>query len=125
MDKGLPVIVFGDHTCALKFVNRPFAQGADGIKIIKARRGIDTRFLYFALEVCPVVQDGYKRHFSALKEKLVSFPDWKSGEQQRIADCLTSLDDLIAAETRKLDTLKTHKKGLMQQLFPMFDGADA
>jgi type I restriction enzyme S subunit len=39
-------------------------------------------------------------------------------EQQCIANCLTSLDDLIAAETRKLDTLKTHKKGLMQQLFP-------
>jgi type I restriction enzyme S subunit len=42
----------------------------------------------------------------------------KSSEQQRIAACLTSLDDLITAETRKLDTLKTHKKGLMQQLFP-------
>lgn len=39
-------------------------------------------------------------------------------EQQRIADCLTSLDDLIAAEIGKLDTLKTHKKGMMQQLFP-------
>lgn len=39
-------------------------------------------------------------------------------EQKRIADCLASLDDLLAAETRKLDTLKTHKKGLMQQLFP-------
>ena len=39
-------------------------------------------------------------------------------EQQRIADCLTSLDDLIAAQTQKLDALKTHKKGLMQQLFP-------
>ncbi|MFG1185014.1 restriction endonuclease subunit S [Xanthobacter aminoxidans] len=44
----------------------------------------------------------------------------KPPEQQRIADCLTSLDDLIAAETRKLDTLKTHKKGLTQQLFPEF-----
>ena len=39
-------------------------------------------------------------------------------EQQKIADCLSSLDDLITAETQKLDTLKTHKKGLMQQLFP-------
>ena len=39
-------------------------------------------------------------------------------EQQKIADCLSSLDDLIAAETYKLDTLKTHKKDLMQQLFP-------
>ena len=39
-------------------------------------------------------------------------------EQQRIADCLSSLDDLIAAETRSHEALKTHKKGLMQQLFP-------
>jgi len=39
-------------------------------------------------------------------------------EQQRIADCLTSLDDLITAESTKLSALKTHKKGLMQQLFP-------
>jgi type I restriction enzyme, S subunit len=39
-------------------------------------------------------------------------------EQQRIADCLTTLDALITAETQKLDALKTHKKGLMQQLFP-------
>ncbi|EJC9821312.1 restriction endonuclease subunit S [Pseudomonas aeruginosa] len=38
-------------------------------------------------------------------------------EQQKIADCLSSLDNLIAAESQKLDTLKTHKKGLMQQLF--------
>lgn len=46
-------------------------------------------------------------------------------EQQRIADCLTILDDLIAAETRKLDMLKTHKKGLMQQLFPQVGEAVA
>jgi type I restriction enzyme S subunit len=39
-------------------------------------------------------------------------------EQQRIAECLTSLDALITAETQKLEALKTHKKGLMQQLFP-------
>ena len=39
-------------------------------------------------------------------------------EQQKIADCLTSLDDLITAQARKVDALKTHKKGLMQQLFP-------
>lgn len=47
------------------------------------------------------------------------------GEQQRIADCLTSLDDLIAAETRKQGALKTHKKGLMQQLFPWVGETDA
>jgi type I restriction enzyme S subunit len=46
-------------------------------------------------------------------------------EQQRIADCLTSLDNLIAAETHKLDALKTHKKGLMQQLFPSLEDVEA
>ena len=39
-------------------------------------------------------------------------------EQQKIAECLSSVDDLIAAQARKVDALKTHKKGLMQQLFP-------
>ena len=43
-------------------------------------------------------------------------PTWP--EQQKIADCLSSLDELIAAQARKVDALKTHKKGLMQQLFP-------
>ena len=42
-------------------------------------------------------------------------------EQQKIADCLSSLDDLITAQTQKLAKLKTHKKGLMQQLFPAAD----
>ena len=42
----------------------------------------------------------------------------KLPEQQKIADCLSSLDELIAAQARKVDALKTHKKGLMQQLFP-------
>jgi type I restriction enzyme S subunit len=42
----------------------------------------------------------------------------KPPEQQRIASCLSSLDALITAETQKLDALRTHKRGLMQQLFP-------
>jgi type I restriction enzyme S subunit len=39
-------------------------------------------------------------------------------EQRKIADCLSSLDELITVQTKKLDALKPHKKGLMQQLFP-------
>lgn len=42
----------------------------------------------------------------------------KEPEQQKIADCLSSIDEVIAAQTQKLDALKAHKKGLMQQLFP-------
>ena len=42
----------------------------------------------------------------------------KIQEQQRIADCLSSIDELITAQSERLAALKTHKKGLMQQLFP-------
>lgn len=45
-------------------------------------------------------------------------PEPSSGEQQKIAECLSTLDELIGAESQKLDALKDHKKGLMQQLFP-------
>ena len=46
-------------------------------------------------------------------------------EQQRIANCLSSLDALIAAETQKLESLKVHKKGLKQQLFPSPEEVEA
>ncbi|MCA3131101.1 MAG: restriction endonuclease subunit S [Rhodocyclaceae bacterium] len=49
----------------------------------------------------------------------------KPAEQQRIASCLSSLDARITAETQKLETLKTHKKGLMQQLFPSPEEVEA
>lgn len=59
----------------------------------------------------------------ALKTVLVKLPG--PAEQQRIASCLSSLDTLITAETQKLEALKTHKKGLMQQLFPSPEGVEA
>ena len=57
----------------------------------------------------------------AVLELLISAPE--PAEQKRIADCLSSLDDLITAQGQKIDALKTHKKGLMQQLFPVLDEA--
>ncbi|MBK8640242.1 MAG: restriction endonuclease subunit S [Chromatiaceae bacterium] len=51
----------------------------------------------------------------------LKIPFASHAEQKKIADCLTSLDDLITAQTQKLAALKTHKKGLMQQLFPVLD----
>jgi type I restriction enzyme, S subunit len=52
----------------------------------------------------------------ALKTVPVKVPHPK--EQQKIAECLSSVDEVIAAQARKVDALKTHKKGLMQLLFP-------
>ncbi len=114
----LPLIIFGDHTCALKIVNMPFAQGADGIKILKTKGKTETSYLYQYLLFNPVVMEEYKRHFSILKGKFVAFPKIETGEQQKIAACLSSLDELITAQAQKVEALKTHKKGLMQQLFP-------
>lgn len=53
---------------------------------------------------------------SDLSEITIEIPNFK--EQQKIADCLSSVDELITLEARKIDALKAHKKGLMQQLFP-------
>ncbi len=55
----------------------------------------------------------YSKDIARLRLALPSAP-----EQQKIADCLTSLDELIVAESQKLKVLKAHKQGLMQQLFP-------
>lgn len=96
---------------------------------IKGKR-LDPKFLFFILDRnlnLLAYDDGQTQtHLSKgnVLECPLCIPPFQS-EQQRIADCLTSLDDLIAAETRKLDTLKTHKKGLMQQLFPIVGEGDA
>ena len=58
--------------------------------------------------------------FVDLTFRFPSFP-----EQHRIASCLSSLDALITAETKKLEALKTHKRGLMQQLFPAPEAVEA
>ena len=69
-------------------------------------------------EIAKVAQGDTVVHLypSQLEQLSIAFP--KKREQQKIADCLTSLDELIAAEGRKVEALKAHKKGLMQQLFP-------
>jgi type I restriction enzyme S subunit len=56
---------------------------------------------------------------SSIKKYSLFYP--KKREQKKIADCLTSLDELITTQTHKIDNLKTHKKGLMQQLFPVIN----
>jgi len=60
-----------------------------------------------------------KTHFSAIE---LLFPKTEK-EQQKIADCLSSLDDQIATESEKIAALKEHKKGLMQQMFPKINTA--
>ena len=58
--------------------------------------------------------------FSTLEGLKIGFPPTIE-EQQKIASCLSSLDELLAAHKDKLDALKDHKKGLLQNLFPQKD----
>ena len=62
------------------------------------------------------IRDGKMVSYKQFSELLLPIPS--RDEQQKIASCLSSLDDLITAENQKLEALKVHKKGLMQQLFP-------
>jgi type I restriction enzyme S subunit len=74
------------------------------------------RFIRILTKNLEGLRDGKMISYSQFSELLLPTP--KPAEQQKIADCLSSVDELLAAQARKVDALKTHKKGLMQQLFP-------
>ncbi|MFZ5638409.1 MAG: restriction endonuclease subunit S [Pseudomonadota bacterium] len=85
-------------------------------------QGVDAVWLYYALDLLNLnrfatgqAQPGLS--VDVLEKVPVTIPEDEC-EQQRIAACLCSLDALIATEAHKLEAFKTHKKGLMQQLFP-------
>ena len=87
-------------------------------------------FLYYLLQLMKPI---FERIATGSTIKTIGLPFFKSlciavpslSEQQRIADCLKSLDEVITAAAQELETLKTHKKGLMQQLFPSADAVEA
>jgi type I restriction enzyme S subunit len=93
------------------------------VKALDIDVSINTYFLLYQLSAfqsrIPINETGIgagKIELDHLKGFELAFP--VASEQQSIATCLSSLDALITAETQKYETLKTHKKGLMQQLFP-------
>jgi type I restriction enzyme S subunit len=88
-----PVILFGDHTRTLKFVDFDFALGADGVKVLKPLPGFDARFLFHFLRTVQLPENlGYSRHFKFLKECRVPKPTPEV--QQRIATLLDKADSL-------------------------------
>lgn len=76
-----PLVIFGDHTCNVKYLEKPFAQGADGIKIIKTNSNVLPRFLYFVLKANFINPDGYKRHFTKLKSLPIPLPPLATQER--------------------------------------------
>ena len=100
------------------------------VKALKVAPSVDSIFLIYQLmtneTLIPINETGIgagKIELADLKEFGLFVPS--QSEQRHIADCISNLDDLITAATQELETLKTHKKGLMQQLFPSTEAVEA
>ncbi len=110
------ITLFGDHTVSLYKPKRPFFVATDGVKILSADN-FEGDYLYTTLERYKPEPQGYKRHFTILKNQDV----WFTGnmeEQQKIGSFFKQLDITIALHQRKLDLLKEQKKGYLQKMFP-------
>lgn len=69
-----PAVIFGDHSCAVKYVNFPFVRGADGTQVMLSNNtNISIEYLYFVVKNIKIGK-GYARHYSFLKEQLIVVP---------------------------------------------------
>ncbi|MBF0142914.1 MAG: restriction endonuclease subunit S [Magnetococcales bacterium] len=99
-----PVIVFGDHTCNIKYVDFDFVAGADGIKILRPL-SLDERFFYMLTRSISIENRGYGRHYSRLLSNLATIPPL--AEQRRIVsrvDQLMALCDRLEGQLRQAQT---------------------
>jgi type I restriction enzyme S subunit len=108
------VIVFGDHTCIVKFVDFDFLVGADGTQLLCGKLGQNTRFHAYQLQYRGIEPTGYNRHFKLLKEREFLAPS--PVEQRAIATILSDLDAEIAALEARRDKTRALKQGMMQEL---------
>ena len=99
----LPVVIFGDHTKAIKFVDFPFAMGADGVKVLKPKDDCDPKYLYHYLRYAKIPDAGYSRHFKFLKELEIPLPPLE--EQRRITSILDQADELRQKRQQAIEKL--------------------
>ena len=111
----LPVVVFGDHTRAFKYVNFPFVRGADGTQLLRPKSGIEPLFFYYACRALDLPSRGYNRHFKLLKEKEIPTPPLQ--EQRGIARTLKRIDDALLIQDKQIQTVMDLKGAAMRTLF--------
>jgi type I restriction enzyme S subunit len=88
----LPAVLFGDHTRIFKYVDFPFALGADGVKVLVPKKAFNPKFLFFYFQSVQIPSRGYSRHFKFLRE--VYLPCFPLSEQLRIVEILDQADTL-------------------------------
>lgn len=112
----LPVVLFGDHTRSIKYVNTPFVVGAQGVKILKAAAGFDPKYLYYLLRSLRIPSRGYSRHFQFLRK--FHLPKAPEDQQKRIVAEIekqfSRLDEAVANLKRANANLKRYKAAVLK-----------
>lgn len=114
--KAVPAIIFGDHTRVVKYIDKPFFLGADGVKVLRSRfADTNYRYLYYALKNAKVPDTGYNRHYKWLKELDFEYPD--SGRQLDVVSILDKVASVIDNRQRQLQKLDELVKVRFVELF--------
>ena len=109
----LPLIVFGDHTRVLKYIDFPFACGADGTQLLKSRTNrMPMSLFFYTLKYIDLSSFAYARHFKFLKEKKVILPD------EKIAQAFANLADPIREHIRCLSKRNDNLRRTRDLLLP-------
>ena len=112
----LPVVIFGDHTRIFKYVDFPFALGADGTQLLYPNNDIfDPYFFYYALLNLKIPNKGYNRHYRYLREFSVACPPLT--EQRAIAHILQTIQEAKFTRQREIVLERERKAALMDYLF--------
>lgn len=105
----LPVIIFGDHTRAVKYVDFPFGAGADGIKVLSPKNEVNPKYLFYGTQYLTLrfPDKGYARHYQYIEKMDLQLPELE--EQFHI---VTYIEELFSELDKSVETLQTIKKQL-------------
>lgn len=109
-----PIVIFGDHTKVVKYIDFDFVLGADGVKILDPTKDINAKFLYYWTKYVPLRNLGYARHYKLLSEKTIHFPSLP--EQERI---VAKLDEAFEA----IDKVKANAEQNLNNAKELFESA--
>lgn len=109
-----PIVIFGDHTKNIKYIDFDFIVGADGVHILSVKDNILPRFFYYELCSIKLRNLGYARHYKLLKEKEIGYPE--KAEQERIVT-------LLDTEFEKIDQLKANADLQLRAAKDLFQSA--
>ena len=112
----VPVVIFGDHTRVIKYVDEPFFLGADGVKVLRSKdNNANYKYLYYALKNAKIPNTGYNRHFKWLKEVIIKYPDRE--RQDEIVEILDKVSDVIQKRQDELSRLDNLIKARFVEMF--------